>query len=94
MNLPIEFEEKMQDLLGGEYNDYLKCYEEPRHYGLRVNTSKISIDRFLEIAPWPLRPIPWIENGFYYDFEKIKDWHEALQFVKLDFSVKANFVRS
>lgn len=46
MNLPIEFEEKMQDLLGGEYNDYLKCYEEPRHYGLRVNTSKISIDRF------------------------------------------------
>lgn len=29
MNLPIEFEEKMQDLLGGEYNDYLKCYEEP-----------------------------------------------------------------
>ena len=70
MNLPIEFEEKMQDLLGGEYNDYLKCYEEPRHYGLRVNTSKISIDRFLEIAPWPLRPIPWIENGFYYDGEK------------------------
>ena len=51
MNLPIVFEEKMQDLLGGEYNDYLKCYEEPRHYGLRVNTSKISIDRFLEIAP-------------------------------------------
>ena len=64
MNLPIEFEEKMQDLLGGEYNDYLKCYEEPRHYGLRVNTSKISIDRFLEIAPWPLRPIPWIETVF------------------------------
>ena len=34
------------------------------------------------------------QNGFYYDFEKIKDWHEALQSVKLDFSVKANFVRS
>ena len=34
------------------------------------------------------------QNGFYYDFEKIKDWHEALQYVKLDFSVKANFVRS
>ena len=32
MNLPIEFEEKMQDLLGGEYNDYLKCYEEPVSY--------------------------------------------------------------
>ena len=25
---------------------------------------------FFEIAPWPLRPIPWIENGFYYDGEK------------------------
>ena len=45
MNLPIEFEEKCKICLW-EYNDYLKCYEEPRHYGLQKNTSKISIDRF------------------------------------------------
>ena len=36
MNLPNTFEEKMKHLLGEEYEDYLKCYEEPRHYGLRA----------------------------------------------------------
>ena len=53
MNLPNTFEEKMKHLLGEEYEDYLKCYEEPRHYGLRVNTNKISVEDFLKIAPWP-----------------------------------------
>lgn len=67
MNLPAQFEKNMRDLLGAEYEDYLKCFEEPRHYGLRVNTSKISVEEFLKIAPWPLKPVPWIKNGFYYD---------------------------
>lgn len=72
MNLPNTFEEKMKHLLGEEYEDYLKCYEEPRHYGLRVNTNKISVEDFLKIAPWPLRPVPWISNGFYYDGDQIQ----------------------
>ena len=42
MNLPIAFEEKMKKLLGEEFSDYIKCYEEPRFYGLRVNTKKIT----------------------------------------------------
>lgn len=67
MNLPIAFEEKMKVLLKEEYEDYLRCYEEPRHYGLRVNTKKISVEEFLKISPWPLTPVPWILNGFYYD---------------------------
>lgn len=68
MNLPITFEEKMKSLLGDtEYEAYLKCFDEPRHYGLRVNTQKISVEDFLKIAPWPLTPVPWISNGFYYD---------------------------
>lgn len=70
MNLPSVFEEKMRDLLGDEYEAYLKCYDEPRHYGLRVNTAKISTEEFLKIAPWKLEPVPWIRNGFYYDGEK------------------------
>lgn len=72
MNLPIAFEEKMKQLLGEEFPDYIKCYEEPRWYGLRVNTKKISVERFLEICPFEIRPIPWIENGFYYDGEKVQ----------------------
>lgn len=67
MNLPSAFEEKMKNLLGNEYGDYLACYREPRHYGLRVNTSKISVEEFLKICPWPLEKVPWIHNGFYYN---------------------------
>lgn len=69
MNLPSAFEEKMKQLLGAEYNNYLDCFDEPRHYGLRVNTAKISVEDFLKISPWPLKKIPWIHNGFYYDEE-------------------------
>ena len=69
MNLPSAFEEKMKYLLGAEYNNYLDCFDEPRHYGLRVNTAKISVEDFLKISPWPLKKIPWIHNGFYYDGE-------------------------
>ena len=71
MNLPDTFEKNMRELLGDEeYGRYLACFDEPRHYGLRVNTSKISVEDFLKIAPWPLERVPWIHNGFYYDGEK------------------------
>lgn len=71
MNLPKAFEEKMKILLGNEYDAYIACYKEPRYYGLRVNTAKISVDDFLKICPFPVTPIPWIENGFYYDGESV-----------------------
>ena len=71
-NLPEKFINKMKNLLKGEYEDYINCYDEPRHYGLRVNTNKISVEDFLKIAPWDLEPIPWISNGFYYDGDNIQ----------------------
>ena len=70
INLPIEFEEKMKLLLGNDYDDYIRCYDEPRYYGLRVNTRKISVEDFKKICPFEIHPVPWIENGFYYDGEK------------------------
>jgi len=72
MNLPKAFEEKMIGLLEEEYKEYLQCFDEARHYGLRVNTNKITVEDFLKIAPWPLTPIPWIKNGFYYDGETVQ----------------------
>ncbi|MEF9840551.1 MAG: RsmB/NOP family class I SAM-dependent RNA methyltransferase [Lachnospiraceae bacterium] len=72
MNLPDTFTLKMKTLLEKEYADYISCFEEKRFYGLRVNTSKISIEKFLEICPFDLEPIPWIDNGFYYDGEKVR----------------------
>lgn len=58
MKLPDKFEEKMQALLGDEFPEYLSCYEEPRYYGLRVNTNKISVEDFKKFGPFEITPIP------------------------------------
>ena len=71
MRLPENFEKKMRDLLKEDFDDYIACYEEPRYYGLRVNTNKISVEEFKKICPFEIEPIPWIENGFYYDGENV-----------------------
>lgn len=68
-NLPQEFLERMERMLGAEYEAFLKTYEEPRKFGLRVNTMKISVEEFKRLAPFHLTPIPWISNGFYYERE-------------------------
>ena len=52
MNLPAAFEEKMRALLGDEFDEYIACYEEPRYYGMRVNTGKISVEEFEKICPF------------------------------------------
>ncbi len=69
MDLPQEFLERMQNMLGEEYGEFLQTYEEPRRFGLRVNTLKISVDEFVRLAPFHLKKIPWIDNGFYYERE-------------------------
>lgn len=66
MKLPQEFVEKMQGLMGDEFNSYLESYKKPRFYGLRVNTLKISVKDFLKISPFNLEPVPWTKDGFYY----------------------------
>ena len=67
MILPDRYVDKMQKLLKEDYEDYLACFDEPRYYGLRVNTGKISVEDFKAICPFEIVPIPWIENGFYYN---------------------------
>ena len=65
--LPEEFLDEIRGLLGDEaFADYIRCFDEPRHYGLRVNTAKISVEDFLKICPFELTPVPWTDNGFYY----------------------------
>lgn len=66
MRLPEEFVNKMQGLMGEEFNSYLDSYKKPRFYGLRVNTLKISVEEFLKISPFHLEPVPWTKDGFYY----------------------------
>lgn len=65
--LPESFLNSMKTLLGQEYTDYLACFSKERLYGIRVNTNKISVEHFQKICPFPIRQVPWIENGFFYD---------------------------
>ena len=67
MELPVAFEEKMKEMLGPDYDNYLASFECEAHQGLRVNTSKISVEDFLKISPYALKPVPWCPNGFYYE---------------------------
>ncbi|MFA9378071.1 MAG: RsmF rRNA methyltransferase first C-terminal domain-containing protein [Lachnotalea sp.] len=67
MNLPESFTKKIQGILGAEYEDYIKSYENQRMYGLRVNTNKISTEEFEKICPFEIIKIPWIPNGYYYN---------------------------
>lgn len=67
MNLPKTFEERMKKMLGPEYPAFKASYNEPRTWGLRVNTLKITPEEFLRIAPFHLKKIPWAENGYYYE---------------------------
>lgn len=66
MKLPEEFVNKMEGLMGDEFNSYLESYKKPRFYGLRVNILKISVEEFLKISPFHLEPVPWTSDGFYY----------------------------
>lgn len=67
MQLPARYKERMQALLGDEYQDYEACFGNRAKAGLRVNTNKISPQEFLKKSPFALSPIKWTGKGFYYD---------------------------
>ena len=55
--LPLPFLERMKEMLGDDYDAFLKSYKNPRTYGLRVNTAKLSCQDFQALSPFPIRPI-------------------------------------
>ena len=67
MKLSAEYLENMKSLLSDDYPNYLDCFKREAYSGLRVNTSKISVNDFLKISPFHLKKVPWCENGFYYN---------------------------
>lgn len=67
--LPRAFEERMRDMLGEEFDAYLKSYQNPRQYGLRVNPLKTTGEKLKEFAGFHLDSIPWVQNGYFYEEE-------------------------
>lgn len=66
IQLPENYIQQMKELLKDDFEAYMQSFEQERYYGLRINTNKISVEDFLKISPFPLEPIPWTDNGFYY----------------------------
>ena len=69
--LPIAFTERMKQLMGSEFDDYMACYDRAAERAFRVNTDKISVADFLAVDPFDSTPIPYVSNGFYLHHEGI-----------------------
>ncbi len=77
--LPLEFQERMKKLLGEEYEDFIKSYDEKPVRAFRVNTDKISLEDFEKLNIFSIEKIPYVENGFYFDYDGIGNhpYHHA-----------------
>jgi 16S rRNA C967 or C1407 C5-methylase (RsmB/RsmF family)/NOL1/NOP2/fmu family ribosome biogenesis protein len=54
----------MRRLLGDEFPAFLAGYDQPPSVGLRVHTGKLTPQQFQELAPFALRPVPGVPEGF------------------------------
>lgn len=75
MKLPAAFTERMRDLLGDEYSLFEDSYAQPRRYGLRVNTLKITPEEFEKTAPFHLTPIGWMPGAYEYEEQDAASRH-------------------
>ena len=71
INLPLDFKNRMMSLLGDEFRDFENSLLEPAVKGFRVNTDKISLEEFQKINTIGQEKIPYVQNGFYLDTEKV-----------------------
>jgi 16S rRNA C967 or C1407 C5-methylase (RsmB/RsmF family) len=67
--LPLAFLARMAVLLDEEFPAFLAALSRPRHIGLRVNTLKLTTDRFEALSPWPLAPVPWCPQGYLLPYD-------------------------
>ena len=79
INLPEKFKERMLSILGDEYPLFEEELNKPAIKGFRVNTDKISLEEFEKINPFGKEKIPYVENGFYLDTQKVGNhpYHHA-----------------
>ena len=69
--LPEAFVVRMKNLLKDEYTDFEKALNQKSVRAFRVNTHKISVPDFEKLGAFRTEKIPFVENGFYFDYDKI-----------------------
>lgn len=86
ISLPDKYLDSIKDIFKDQYDDYLGSFSEKIVHSLRVNTSKISVKDFLGIMPFKLEPVPWTDDGFYYDendtLSKHPYYHAGLYYIQ------------
>ncbi|MDD6276678.1 MAG: NOL1/NOP2/sun family putative RNA methylase [Clostridia bacterium] len=77
--LPEKFENRMKEILKGDYEAFKSSYSEKPVRAFRVNTRKISVEDFLKLCPFPVSQIPYSDNGFYFDCDSVGNtpYHHA-----------------
>jgi len=77
--LPREFEERMKEKLGENFERYKQVLMEKPIKGIRVNTKKISIQDFEKVFDLGIEKIDFTDNGFIFQSdEKIGNLPEHL----------------
>ena len=69
--LPERYCERMKELLGEEYDEYIDSLSEKSCTAFRINTGKVSIEQWERRNPFSTRVVSWVENGFYYNEENV-----------------------
>ena len=67
ISLPEKFLEDVKVILQDEYEEFIDSYNENKTTGLRLNTMKMSKEKFQKLNLFDLEQIPWTNEGFYYD---------------------------
>ena len=71
-DLPEKFIENMKKQLPeNEWEAFFACYEKPPFKGVRLNPLRGDVTAMKTVLPFLGAPIPWEENGYYTDGEKV-----------------------
>ena len=85
IKLPIEFEKRMKEMLGPDYDKYLASFRLQSYQGLRVNTMKVSTEKFETISPVALKSVDWCPNGYYINYnDDISDCDNGIKCEKTE----------
>lgn len=61
--IPEKFQDRMKELLGDDYGDFMSTLDRPAIRGMRVNRAKISPEDFFEICPFEIEPLSYVNEG-------------------------------
>lgn len=75
-----EFIREMKDMLGGEFDEFMKCCNQPHKRGIRINTLKFDIKNSHKLG-LPIQKCQFAPSGFYLNSNDggigNSPWHHA-----------------